>query len=66
MPVTPDNTKYSPADAFCIVIPTEGKKAFTPPKLEVPVKNGFAKVTSKPEEDTPEDNGAVEVVPPLT
>ena len=58
--------KYSPPAAPIIVIPTEGLKAFTPPRLEVPVKNGFPKVTFNPDEEVPEDNGAVDVPDPLT
>ena len=66
VPDTLDKTKYSPKLAPWIVIPTEGKKAFNPPRLEVPVKNGFPKVTFSPDADVPEDNGAVDVPDPLT
>ena len=41
-------TKVSPPTALPIVIPTEGLKAFAPPREEVPTKNGVPKVTSKP------------------
>ena len=44
-------------------MPTVGKKAFAPPKDEVPTKNGFPKVTVFA--DVPDDCGAVEVLPPV-
>ena len=57
--------KYSPPTAPIIVIPTEGLKAFTPQREEVPTKNGVANVTSKPEAEVPEFCGNVDVLPPV-
>ena len=44
-------------------MPIEGGNLFTPPKEAVPVKNGFANVTSFPDEDVPESIGSVFIVP---
>ena len=42
-----ESWKKSPPSAFWIVIPILGKNAVVdPPKRDVPVKNGFAKVTN--------------------
>ena len=41
------------------MIPIEGGKALTPPKLDVPVKNEFANVTVVPDEEVLEVIGGV-------
>ena len=58
-------TKYSPAAAPIIVIPTDGLNWFNPPKPLTPTKNGVANVTSNPEVEVPEFWGNVDVLPPV-
>ena len=61
VPETFVTVKKSPDTAFCIVIPTEGKKAFAPPNEEVPTKNGVPNVTVFA--DVPDCCAAVDLMP---